>query len=514
VKGDKAMASFSCLDLEIPPGTQGGKFTTIEGLLQATEDALQQSQALRRALSAEDADSVDSFCSRLASVRRGEVFPFTFILDDPSGNSFVENPHAPRSDPRMKVRKYVRSQAQNEGLGLNLGNANEGGASGGGLDSINEEEVEAEAEEEDSSKMAGSLAEAVWRNKSVDSAGLLQAAKEKFLAEQASRWGQNVRSHSGAGSSGKKSGRDLSGNTPSAFKKGGAHISVPTVRSTLTAGSIPPTGGAAAVATDTGEPENATTLPPSVSYSPGRATSNRDSVGGLLSFVFDSSSSETAKEVMRFTVDCHNCGLAGECIMCCTDVPHFKEVILMGFSCDECGWKNVEVKGGGAVPPNGTITELLFTPGLGEASEEDLGRDVIKGDTASVEIPELELALDQGSLGGMYTTVEGLLNTVKDRLGEVDPLGMMGGDSIDCDRRSAMASFMAKLDACIQGTMSFTLRLVDPMANTWIHSPALSEGKEDPRLTHTAYTRSQDEDLELGLLDMCAPEGGDTTGEE
>ena len=193
--------------------------------------------------------------------------------------------------------------------------------------------------------------------------------------------------------------------------------------------------------------------------------------------------------------------------MCCTDVPHFKEVILMGFSCDECGWKNVEVKGGGAVPKHGTVTELAFVPGQGEASEEDLGRDVIKGDTASVEIPELELALDQGSLGGMYTTVEGLLNTVKDRLGEIDPLGMHGGDSVDKERRSAMASFLAKLDQCIAGEIAFTLRLTDPMANTWIHSWAMNEGKEDPRLTHRQYTRTEEEDLELGLLDMVAPRG-------
>ena len=37
--------------------------------------------------------------------------------------------------------------------------------------------------------------------------------------------------------------------------------------------------------------------------------------------------------------------------------------------------------------------------------EQDLKRDVIKSDTASVEIPELELELSHGSLGGVYTTV-------------------------------------------------------------------------------------------------------------
>ena len=32
-------------------------------------------------------------------------------------------------------------------------------------------------------------------------------------------------------------------------------------------------------------------------------------------------------------------------------------------------------------------------------------RDVIKSDTACIEIPELELELSHGSLGGIYTTV-------------------------------------------------------------------------------------------------------------
>ena len=170
------------------------------------------------------------------------------------------------------------------------------------------------------------------------------------------------------------------------------------------------------------------------------------------------------------------------------------------------------------MPPQGTITELKFTPppprqeggeGGGEEDEdtgyEDLGRDVIKGDTAAVEIPELELELEQGSLGGLYTTVEGLLVLLKERLFESDPLGSQGGDSLDIARRTAMRDFVAGLDACIEGRKAFTLRLVDPMANSWIHSSALTEGREDPALTHTLYTRTHEEDLDLGLLDMHAP---------
>ncbi len=68
-------------------------------------------------------------------------------------------------------------------------------------------------------------------------------------------------------------------------------------------------------------------------------------------------------QVMRFPVECYACSVSGETRMCVTDVPHFKEIIIMSFLCEECGFRSVEVKGGGAVPDHGTISTLHFTPG-------------------------------------------------------------------------------------------------------------------------------------------------------
>ena len=39
--------------------------------------------------------------------------------------------------------------------------------------------------------------------------------------------------------------------------------------------------------------------------------------------------------------------------MCTTNIPHFKEVIIMSFHCAPCGYRNAEIKGGGAVPKKG-----------------------------------------------------------------------------------------------------------------------------------------------------------------
>lgn len=45
--------------------------------------------------------------------------------------------------------------------------------------------------------------------------------------------------------------------------------------------------------------------------------------------------------------------------------------------------------------------------------QEDLSRDVIKSDTAEISIPELDLHITTGSLGGLITTVEGLATSVQ-----------------------------------------------------------------------------------------------------
>ena len=55
-----------------------------------------------------------------------------------------------------------------------------------------------------------------------------------------------------------------------------------------------------------------------------------------------------------------------------------QDVILMSDSCDVCGYKSSEIKGGGAINDRGRLITLQVT------EQEDLRRDVIKADSASV----------------------------------------------------------------------------------------------------------------------------------
>jgi len=90
--------------------------------------------------------------------------------------------------------------------------------------------------------------------------------------------------------------------------------------------------------------------------------------------------------------------------MCIATIPFFKEIIIMAFSCDVCGHKSTEIKQGGGIAEKATkITFSVEKP-------EDLNRDIFKSDTCRIQIPEVEFSMEPGTLGSMYSTVEGVLD--------------------------------------------------------------------------------------------------------
>lgn len=117
VKTDYATTCIPEIDFEIPACTQKGALSTVEGILERTIVGLQQEQPLRRAENAQVAEKIDQFITKLQSLKDGET-PFTFIIDDPSGNSFIENPCAPQKDEALTVTLYRRSAEQDSLLGI------------------------------------------------------------------------------------------------------------------------------------------------------------------------------------------------------------------------------------------------------------------------------------------------------------------------------------------------------------------------------------------------------------
>ena len=86
----------------------------------------------------------------------------------------------------------------------------------------------------------------------------------------------------------------------------------------------------------------------------------------------------------------------------------------MSFSCAACGYRNAEVKGGGAVPLRGCRATLTCV------DEGDLLRDVLKSDTAAVTIPELDLELVHGTLGSVLCGNQPVRRVPRCRAGSVE----------------------------------------------------------------------------------------------
>eukprot|EP00752_Nemacystus_decipiens_P011158 g9914.t1 len=391
IKSDFATVTFQEIEFEIPP-RQKGEVTTVEGLLRTSAEKLGEAQDIRMERSPEVGAQIAGVIARLALMSTGvdSEFPFTMVVDDPSGNSFVENPSAPNRDPALTTTHYTRTAQQDLSLGLQP-------------------------------------------SKEALAAGTVNADSTARPAPRSMEGSAALLAKAGiAGGKGKKAGE---GN---------------------------------------GEEEEG---------------GEEEAVGFM------------HREAVRLPDNCPACGADGYSLTCMADIPHFKEVMIMAFDCEACGFKNSEVKGGGAIPPRGTVYTLEAV------SKDDFRRDVLKSDTAVLELPQLDLVMEMGTLGSMYTTVEGLLNKARTSLVEGNPF--FSGDSAtqhhgkESEVQRKFRVFLERFRALIAGeTLPFTLVVRDPLGNSFVGSSEHENPADDPKITVDSFERTFQENEELGLNDM------------
>lgn len=377
VKSDSATIKIPELDFEIPPEAQRGTLSTVEGIIMRAVDELQALQDERKKVDPQKAEAIDQFLLKLRSLGSGEA-AFTFILDDPAGNSFIENPHAPLLDPLLSVRFYERTREQQAALG--------------------------------------------------------------FLAE------------------------------PPKEQPGEAVLPASAVESNSDGLQSVPHGSVGAVA--------------------GRraiAQGNPDEVAAALCRY------SAPEEVDTLPSTCGACGT--ECVtrFFATKIPYFREVIVMATTCDMCGYRNSELKPGGEIPAKGKKITLRVQ------NAQDLTRDVIKSDSASVKVPELELELSCGTLGGMVTTVEGLIVKICEALERIH--GFQLGDSTLEWKKKKWDDFKERLSKLLSLQEAWTLIIDDGLAASFV-APATDSLEDDSQLTIEEYQRSWEQNEELGLNDM------------
>jgi zinc finger protein len=105
------------LELTLPP-TKRAEITTIESiLLRAHEDL--SSTLTGDPANIEVEGKLKTFLEKLKTYSEGKHFPLTLRLRDPSGNSNIKNPFAPKIDKNMEIRSFKRTKEELLAMGYN-----------------------------------------------------------------------------------------------------------------------------------------------------------------------------------------------------------------------------------------------------------------------------------------------------------------------------------------------------------------------------------------------------------
>ncbi|MCJ1266105.1 nucleolar zinc-finger protein [Lobaria immixta] len=195
---------------------------------------------------------------------------------------------------------------------------------------------------------------------------------------------------------------------------------------------------------------------------------------------------------------CPGCSKAALLNVQKVNIPYFQEVFIFAVVCTSCGYRTNDVKTGGEIPAMGSRIWL-------EVKEpEDLQRDILKSETCLVRIPACQVEVQPGTMGGRFTTVEGLLTQIRDDLRgsifDMDDTDESGGDSMPEEKKNTWKEFFTQLDKAINAEITYTILLEDPLANSYVQSRHAPD--PDPQITIEQYERTAEEEDDLGLADM------------
>ena len=203
-------------------------------------------------------------------------------------------------------------------------------------------------------------------------------------------------------------------------------------------------------------------------------------------------------EMYSLPCDCPGCAKRAMMNIQMVNIPYFKQVFVSAVVCVHCGYRTNDVKTGGKIPDKGQ--RIIFHV----KSPIDLRRDLLKSETCAVRIEACSVEVQPGTMGGRFTTVEGLLTQIRDDLrGSIfstDDDGKSGGDSMEEDMKLSWLHFFAGLDKAIEGKMQYTIELEDPLAGSYVQS--LTAPEPDPQIEIEDYERTKEEEEDLGLSDM------------
>ncbi|XP_028838627.1 zinc finger protein ZPR1 [Denticeps clupeoides] len=200
---------------------------------------------------------------------------------------------------------------------------------------------------------------------------------------------------------------------------------------------------------------------------------------------------------------CMNCYQNGTTRLLLTKIPFFKELIVSSFTCAHCSWSNTEVQAAGRIQDRGVCYTLKVT------SKQDLNREVVKSDSASARIPELDFEIPAFTQKGSLSTLEGLIDRAVSGLEQDQAVRK----ATDPEVAEKIDEFVGKLKKLKDVECEFTLVIDDPSGNSFVENPLAPQQDQD--LCVSFYTRTPQQNAQLGIQDNEAgQEEEDTTGSD
>uniref|UniRef100_U5EUY5 Putative c4-type zn-finger protein n=1 Tax=Corethrella appendiculata TaxID=1370023 RepID=U5EUY5_9DIPT len=185
---------------------------------------------------------------------------------------------------------------------------------------------------------------------------------------------------------------------------------------------------------------------------------------------------------------CMNCHEEGITRLLLTKIPFYKEVIVMSFTCEHCGYRNNELQSGSEINQKGTKIVTKIT------APSDLNRRVVKSDYCSVRIEELDFEIPIKSQKGEVTTVEGIIQRCIAGLEQDQPVRRIQHP----DAAEQIDKFVESLKALFSVETPFTITIEDITGNCFVENP--NAPQKDANTTITHFTRTKEQNHMLGIF--------------
>lgn len=167
----------------------------------------------------------------------------------------------------------------------------------------------------------------------------------------------------------------------------------------------------------------------------------------------NSEASVYASEGSNFSIQCAFCGSEAVVQEIVYELPKVGKALLVSVHCAGCGYRRREV-----VPIEIRKRKRIYY--LVE-SGEDLNAKVVRGNAASIEVPELGISVTPGAAATLtVTNVEGLLRMFQDAAKSIEVL------------EKKETPFVNQLEDIIKNGGHFTLIIDDPMGISSIEPPS------------------------------------------